>query len=114
MRKERKVNIIRSLKSELLFYKQKTIAPLKVDITPLKHLRIQQAFSREEVIQMPKDIVSPLLIRRMVKAFEDSITELPIETEYDEDLGVYKAKLDLWVKPKVMYDFTAESEGEII
>lgn len=103
MEKDRKVNTIRALKSELLFYKKKSITPLKVDTTYLKHLRIQQAFSREEVIQMPKDIVSPLLIRRMVKAFEDSITELPIETEYDEDLGIYKAKLDLWVKQKIFY-----------
>lgn len=101
MEKDRKVNTIRALKSELLFYKKKAITPLKVDITYLKHLRIQQAFSREEVMQMPKVIVSPLLIRRMVKAFEDSITELPIETEYDEDLGIYKAKLDLWVKQKM-------------
>lgn len=101
MRKKRKVNIIRSLKSELYFYKHKSLTPLTFDITNLKHLRIQQAFLREEVIQMPKDIVSSLLIRRMVKTFEDSIMELPIEIEYDEEFGIYKAKLDLWVKQKM-------------
>lgn len=88
MRRERKVNIIRALKDELEFYKG------------LNHLRLQQMFSREEVMQMPKEEVSPLLQHRMAKAFENAIMELPIETEFDEHFGVYRASLDLWVKPK--------------
>ena len=49
---------------------------------------------------MPKDVVAPLLQHRMAKAFEDAIMELPIETEFDEHFGVYRASIDLWVKPK--------------
>lgn len=100
MRSERKVNIIRALKNELEFYKRKPVPVKVIERTELNHLRIFQMFSREEVMQMPKDEVSPLLKHRMAKAFEDAIMELPIETEYDERIGVYTASLDLWVKPK--------------
>ena len=100
MRKERKVNIIKSLKTEINFYKRQLVPVNVFDKTELKHLRLYSSFSREEVLQMPKDIISPLLIRRMAKAFEDSITELPMETEFDEYSGAYKASLDLWVKTK--------------
>ena len=100
MRKERKVNIIRSLKHELLFYKQQPVGIKTVYMTDLTHLRIQKSFLREEVMQMPKEMISPLLQHRMAKAFEDAISELPIETEFDEHFGVYRASLDLWVKPK--------------
>lgn len=102
MRKERKVNIIRSLKHEISFYKRQLLPVnhITIDRTELQHLRIQQSFSREEVMQMPRDTISPLLQYRMAKAFENAIMELPIETEFDEHFGVYKASLDLWVKPK--------------
>jgi len=36
----------------------------------------------------------------MTKAFADYIMSLPIETRYDDEYNVYKAELDLWVKPK--------------
>lgn len=100
MRKDRKINLIRSLKHELSFYKRQTVRPLRLNMTDLKHLRIQQMFSTHEVMQMPKDMVSPLLQQRMAKAFENALMELPIETEFDEHFGVYRASLDLWVKPK--------------
>lgn len=102
IKKQRKVNIIRALKNELNFYKNHPITPVHVTIdrTELNHLRVCSYFTREEVLQMPKDVVPSLLQHRMVKAFEDSITEFPIETEFDERSLVYKASLDLWVKPK--------------
>ena len=100
MKAERKVNIIRALKSEIDFYKRQLVPVNVVYKTDLNHLRLQQMFSREEVMQMPKEMVSPLLQHRMTKAFEDAIMELPIETEFDEHFGVYRASLDLWVKPK--------------
>lgn len=100
MRRERKVNIIRSLKHELSFYKRQPVGVRTVNMTGLNHLRLQQMFSREEVMQMPKEEVSPLLQHRMAKAFEDAIMQMPIETEFDEHFGVYRARLDLWVKPK--------------
>ncbi len=104
MRKERKVNIIRSLKHEISFYKRQllTVNHITMDRTELKHLRLHQMFSREEVMQMPKEMLSPLLQYRMVKAFESAIMELPIETEYDDYFGAYRASLDLWVKPNPM------------
>ena len=100
MRKERKVNIIRSLKHELSFYKRQSVGVRTVNMTGLNHLRLHAIFSRDEVMQMPKDEVSPLLQHRMAKAFEDAIMQMPIETEFDEHFGVYRASLDLWVKPK--------------
>ena len=100
MRKERKVNTIRALKYDLSYYKRQPVGIKTVNMTNLTHLRLHQMFSREEVMQMPKDVVSPLLQHRMAKAFEDVIMELPIETEFDEHFGVYRASLDLWVKPK--------------
>lgn len=100
MKKQRKVNIIRALKNELEFYKRQPVPINTVYVTELNHLRLQQMLLREEVMQMPKEMVSPLLIHKMVKAFEDFIMELPIETEFDEHSGVYRASLDLWVKPK--------------
>lgn len=100
MRKDRKVNIIRSLKRELSFYKKQSVKIKKIYPAELKHLRLTQMFSREEVMQMPKDTISPLLQHRMAKAFEDAMIELPIETEFNEDSGVYVASLDLWVKNK--------------
>lgn len=93
---ERKVNIIRALKSEIDFYKRQLVPVNVFYKTDLKHLRLCSSFS----MQMPKDVISPLLVHKIVKAFEDSIMELPIETEYDEHFGVYRASLDLWVKPK--------------
>lgn len=101
MKKERKVNIIKSLKHQISFYKRQLIPVnhITFDRTDLKHLRLQQMFSMKEVMQMPKEMVSPLLQHRMVKAFESAIMELPIETEFDEHFGVYRATLDLWVKP---------------
>lgn len=99
MKAERKLNIIRALKNELDFYKRQPFPVRVIETTELNHLRLHQMFSREEVIQMPKDIISPLLKHRMAKAFEDAIMELPIETEFDEHFGVYRASLDLWVNP---------------
>lgn len=100
MRKDRKVNMIRALKSEVNFYKRQLMPANVVYQTELKHLRLRSAFSRQEVVQMPKDMLSPLLQHRIVEAFENTITELPIETEFDEEFGVYRASIDLWVKPK--------------
>lgn len=100
MRKDRKVNIIRALKDELDFYKRQPVPVKVIYRTELVHLRMQQVLRREEVMQMPKEEVSPLLQHRMAKAFENEIMQMPIETEFDEDFGVYRASLDLWVKPK--------------
>lgn len=103
MRKDRKVNTIRALKRELSFYKQSTIKPMVSNTTELKHLRIQQIFSMEEAIyftQLPKELRTPLIQRRISKAVEDSIEELPVVTEFDEYSGTYRVSLDLWVKPK--------------
>lgn len=100
MRKDRKVNTIRALKHELDFYKRQPVNVHVFDRTELKHLRLHSAFSKNEVMEMPRDVISSLLIHRMAKAFEDSIMDLPIETEYDEHFWGYEANLDLWVKPK--------------
>lgn len=100
MRKERKVNTIRALKYELEFYKRQPVPVKEIYLGDLKHLRWERILSREEFMQMPKELVLPMLQRKMVKAFEDAIMEFPIETEFDEDFGVYRASLDLWVKPK--------------
>ena len=100
MKRERKVNIIRALKNELYLYKRQSIGIKTVYMTDLNHLRLNQMFTREEVMKMPKESLSPLIRCRMVKAFEDAIMELPIETEFDEEFGVYRASIDLWVKPK--------------
>ena len=96
MRRERKVNIIRALKDEIDFYKRQHVCvKYSMDMTGLNHLKLSSAFNVDEVMNIPKS----LLVRRMVKLFEDVIMELPIETEYDEHFGVYKASLDIWVKP---------------
>ena len=101
MRKERKVNIIRALKDEINFYKRQTVSvKYTMDRTELNHLRLNGAVSINEVMNTPKDILASLLAHRMVKTFEDSIKELPIETEYDEHIGVYKVNLDIWVKKR--------------
>lgn len=101
MRKDRKVNIIRSLKHEISFYKRQLLPVnhITIDRTELQHLRLHQVFSREEVMQMPKDVFPDLLKRRLSRAFENAIMQMPIETEFDEYFGVYRATLDLWVKP---------------
>lgn len=96
MRSERKVNTIRALKYELDYYKRQSVGIKTVYMTDLKHLRIQQMLLREEAMQMPEEVISPLLQRKMVKAFENVIMRLPIETEFDENLGAYRASLDLW------------------
>lgn len=100
MKAERKVNIIRALKSEIDFYKRQPVPVKYLNMTDLNHLRLNASFSVQEVVQMPKDVLSPLLIHKIVKAFEDTIMDLPIETEYVEAYHMYKATLDLWVKPK--------------
>ena len=63
-----------------------------------------------EVYAMPKDAIPELLIRRMVHQFEESIAQLPIETDFDEQRNVYKARLDLWVKP-ISNHTRADKEG---
>ena len=96
MRSERKANIIRALKDEIDFYKRQHVCvKYSIDMTRLNHLRLSSAYSADEILNIPKSI----LVRRMVKPFEDVIMELPIETEYDENVGVYRASLDIWVKP---------------
>jgi hypothetical protein len=95
MRRERKVNIIRALKDEIDFYKKQCVYVKYLDRSELRHLRLSSAYSADEILNIPKSI----LMRRMVKPFEDVIMELPIETEYDENVGVYRASLDIWVKP---------------
>lgn len=100
MNKIRKTNIIRSLKHEISFYKGQLLPVNHIDRTELQHLRLQQVFSREEVMQMPKDVMPDLLQRRLSRAFENAIMEMPIETEFDDYFGVYISTLDLWVKPK--------------
>lgn len=100
MKSERKVNIIKALKDEINFYKQQLVPINVFGRTELKHLRLNSSFSMQEVAQMPKDVLSPLLVHKLVKAFEDSIMEMPIKTEFDEGSGGYKASLDLWVKPR--------------
>ena len=102
MRRERKVNIIRALKDELDFYKRQPVPVKVIERTELNHFRISQVFSQEEISRMPKEILSPLLIQRITKEFADLIGRLPIETEYDEKFGVYRARLDLWVNPNPM------------
>ena len=103
MRKPRKVNTIRALKQEIAFYKRQIVPVNVVYKTDLNHLRLCSSFDREEVVQIPKDNLSHLIVHRIAKAFEDTVTELPIETEYDENFGFYRASLDLWVKPKMPY-----------
>lgn len=103
MRKERKVNIIRALKDEIDFYKQQTVKPMKLNMTELNHLRIQQVFSREEVMNfthMPEEVRTALIQRKIAKAVEDSIAKLPVETEFDVYSETYRVSLDLWVKQK--------------
>lgn len=100
MQKPRKVNIIKALKSEIYFYKRQSVPVKMFNMTDLNHLRLNASFSLQEVVQMPKDVLSPLLIHKLAKAFEDSIMQMPIETYYDESFGMHKATLDLWVKPK--------------
>ncbi len=95
MRRDRKVNIIRALKDEINFYKRQSVYIKYLDRSELRHLRLSSVYSADEILNIPKSI----LMRRMVKPFEDVIMELPIETEYDEHFGVYRANLDIWVKP---------------
>lgn len=101
MRSERKVNIIRALKAEIDFYKRQSVSvKYSLDRSNLNHLRLNGAVSVNEVMNIPKDMLASLLARRMVKTFEDSIKQLPIETEFDERSGTYRVSLDLWVKQK--------------
>ena len=112
MKAERKVNIIRALKSEINFYKRQLVPVNVIDRTDLNHLRLNASFSVQEVVQMPKDILSPLLVYRIAKAFEDTVMEMPIETKFDEHYGMYKASLDLWVKPKDVLDSVEEDKDK--
>ena len=98
MRKQRKVNMIRALKQEITFYKRQLVPVDVIERTTLKHMRLNVAFSPEEMAMMPKDVISDLFVNRMTKAFADCISSLPIETNYDATFGIYNAKLDLWVK----------------
>lgn len=100
MKKPRKINTIKALKWEIEYYKRQTFPVNVVYENKLRHLRLTSIFSPDEVAGMPRDCISDLLIHRMTKAFADYIMRLPIETSYDEEYNVYKAKLDLWVKPK--------------
>lgn len=98
-KKERKVNIIKALKEEIGFYKHLKV-PVVYQTTDLMHLRIQSAFTPEEVYQMPRDVIPELLAAKLSDAFAGNINMLPIETEYDERYRIYKAHLDIWVKSK--------------
>ena len=100
MKKPRKINTIKALKWEIEYYKRQLVPVNVVDRTSLKHLRLHTMYSPHEVAMMPRDGISDILIHRMSKAFADYIMSLPIETSYDEKYNVYKAELDLWVKPK--------------
>lgn len=104
MEKDRKVNTIRALKNTIDFYKRQTVKPaILYNTTELKHLRIQQVFSREEVMEItraPKEMRTSIFKHRIAKAFNDSIGELPVKTEFDEDSGTYKVSLDFWVEQK--------------
>ena len=98
MKRERKVNTIKALKWEIEYYKRQLVPVNVIDRTQLKHMKFQTMFSPFEVTTMKKDAISDLLIYRMTNIFADYISNLPIETSYDEQFNVYRADLDLWVK----------------
>ena len=95
----KKDSIIKALKEEIGFYKHLKV-PVVYQTTDLMHLRIQSAFTPEEVYQMPRDVIPELLAAKLSDAFAGNINMLPIETEYDERYRIYKAHLDIWVKSK--------------
>lgn len=110
MNKDRKANIIKALKLDLARYKRLPVTSTIIYQTELKQFRLQAMFLPSEVYAMPKDAIPELLIRRMVHQFEESIAQLPIETDFDEQRNVYKARLDLWVKP-ISNHTRADKEG---
>lgn len=97
MRRDRKVNVIRSLKHEISYYKRLPIVPLKLNPVDMKHIRVNHILSRDEVLGMPKEMIESLIKYKMV---ENAIAEIPIKLEFDEMSGGYRATLDLWFKPK--------------
>lgn len=98
MQKPRRVNTIRALKEEISFYKRQPVRFGVVDRTQLKHIKLISTFSPFEVATMKKDAISDLLLHRMSEAFKDYIINLPINKSYDEELNVYRADIDLWVR----------------
>jgi hypothetical protein len=98
MNKDRKVNIIRDLKEEIIFYKKQLIPVNTIDRTRLNHLKLSIAFTPEEIITMPADAKEDLIAHRMTKVFADSVMQMPIETEFDFQQNRYKATLDLWTR----------------
>lgn len=118
MKSDRKSNIIKALKNEILGHRRyeellKPTTPIKLDRTELTHLRLKSSFSAYEVSQMPKDVIPDLLIRKMCRAFTEDFSKLPIVTEVDERENEYTATLDLWVKPIPRYmggDSSADSD----
>jgi len=99
MNKERKTNIIRALKDEVRFLKHQPIKIIR-EVPELNHLRLCASIRAEEVASVPKDLEMDLLKHNLVKAFSDNITQMPIETEFDERFGAYRATLDIWVKDR--------------
>ena len=97
MNKERKTNIIKALKSEIAWYKRQPVKIIR-EVQELEHLCLNTVFTPHEVAMMPKDVIPDLLINKLAKAFADNISAMPIETSFDEEFNVYKARLDLWMK----------------
>jgi hypothetical protein len=99
MTKPRKVNTIKALKWEIDYYKRQLVPvnTIVIDRTSLKHMRLQIMFEPHEIAMLSNDAISDMVMNRLAKSFTH-ITNLPIKTNYDERLGMYRAELDVWVK----------------
>ena len=100
MNKPRKVTLIKELKREVNFYKNMTatVSAQYFYESKLNRLQLNVAFSRNE-IQLSEDEIDYLLKRKMTDAFREVLPQIPIETRFDQYFQIYRARLDLWVKP---------------
>ena len=103
MKRPRKKSTIIALKRELNYYKSLPCPVNLFHADKLKHLRLTSIFSPDEVAAMPNDVISDLLINRMLREFANNIKILPIITSYDQYCDIYRAELDLWVKEEDYY-----------
>ncbi len=99
MNKPRYMNLYKALKKELDYYKYQNLN-FHFENKPFHHLRLKSFFSRYEVMDIPKDRIPEILIRRISRAFEDSIMQFPIIINYKKESGIYEAVLDLYIEQK--------------
>ena len=98
MSKERRVNLIRALKYELIFYKNQKFN-CEVVSPPFEHVKLQTRMSKMDVVNANTEGLRHYINNRFSEQFISLLnTMIPVYTYYDQETDTYAIQTDIYVK----------------